>query len=117
MGITENAKGTVYYYDEHRPEIWATLGTRHGLRPEAQVAFVRQHEIVAEGSVTNVRRADCVIAPAPGTPAGQVLVGDRVLVMTNGPREALNQQIAEEQRGRMFLSTILAAWMVAAYLN
>jgi hypothetical protein len=100
LGVTENAKGTVYLYDERRPEIWATLGTRNGLRPMAVVAFLRKGEVVAQGCVTDVRNADCTIAPAPGTPAGQVLLGDDVRVMVNGPREAMDAKIARENSDR-----------------
>lgn len=96
MGVTCNAKGTVYLYDERRPEVWATMGTRQGLRPEAMVAFVRNGEVVAEGCVVEVRNADCVIAPAPGTPAGTILRGDDVRVLVNGSREALDAKIRRE---------------------
>ncbi|MBN1458935.1 MAG: hypothetical protein JXA57_05325 [Armatimonadetes bacterium] len=117
MGVTENAKGVVYFYDERRPEIWVTLGTRHGLHPEAVVAFVRHDEIVAEGIVTNVRNADCVIAPAPGTPAGQVLLGDQVKVLTNGPRVALNSQMSQERRLRMYGTIIVGAWLLLPWVS
>jgi len=100
LGVTENAKGTVYLYDERRPEIWATIGTRDGLRPTAVVAFLRKGEVVAQGCVTDVRNADCTIAPAPGTPAGQVLLGDDVRVMVNGPREAMDAKIGREHSDR-----------------
>ncbi|MFB3881655.1 MAG: hypothetical protein ACE149_10345 [Armatimonadota bacterium] len=100
LGVTENAKGTVYLYDERRPEVWATIGTRDGLRPTAVVAFVRRGEVVAQGCVTTVRNADCVIAPAPGTPAGQILLGDDVRVLVNGPREAMDAVIARENSDR-----------------
>jgi len=100
MGVTENAKGTVYYYDERRPELWVTIGTRQGLRPEATVAIVRDSEIVAEGFVKDVRTMDCVVYPAPGTPAGQILVGDSVHVLVNGPREAMDSKIHREHSDR-----------------
>ncbi len=96
MGVTENAKGTVYIYDERRPEVWATIGTRHGLRPDALVAIARRGEIVAEGFVKDVRNADCVIIPAPGTPAGAILLGDDVRVLVNGPREAMEAKIRRQ---------------------
>jgi hypothetical protein len=117
MGVTQNATGLVYFYDERRPEIWATLGTRHGLRPEALVAFVRHGEIVAEGIVKDVRNADCVIAPAPGTPAGQVILGDGVEVLINGPRSALNAKIAKEHRQRMYLTVLVGIWLLQPWVN
>jgi hypothetical protein len=100
LGVTENAKGTVYLYDERRPEVWATIGTMHGLRPKAIVAFVRAGEVVAQGCVTEARTADCVIAPAPGTPAGQILLGDDVRVLINGPRSAMDAAIRREHSDR-----------------
>ncbi len=100
MGVTCNAKGTVYLYDERRPEVWATIGTRQGLRPEAMVAFVRKGEVVAEGCVVEVRNADCVISPAPGTPAGTILRGDDVRVLVNGSREALDAKVRREHSDR-----------------
>ncbi|HUU55092.1 MAG TPA: hypothetical protein VMY87_09245 [Armatimonadota bacterium] len=100
MGVTENAKGTVYFYDERRPEIWATIGTRHGLRPQALVAIVRRGEIVAEGTVKDVNTSDCVIHPAPDTPAGTVLLGDDVRVLVNGPRAAMEAKIRRERSDR-----------------
>jgi len=96
MGVTENAKGTVYYYDERRPEVWATIGLRDGLRPDAIIAFCRKGEIVAEGCVKESRNSDCTIYPAPGTPSGTILVGDDVRVLLNGPREALDAKIRRE---------------------
>jgi len=100
LGVTENAKGTVYMYDERRPEVWATIGTMHGLRPMAVVAFVRNGEVVAQGCVTKARPADCIIAPAPGTPAGQILLGDDVRVLINGPRSAMDAVIRREHSDR-----------------
>ncbi len=100
LGICENAKGTVYLYDERRPEAWVTLGTRHGLRPSAVVAFIRNGQVVAQGCVTDARWADCVIAPAPGTPAGQIMLGDDVRVLINGSREAMDAKIRREESDR-----------------
>ena len=100
LGVTQNAKGTVYFYDERRPEALATIGMRHGLRPDAMVAIVRKGEIVAEGFVKDVRMADCIVYPAPGTPAGQILVGDDVRVLVNGPREAMDAKIRREHGDR-----------------
>ena len=100
LGVTENAKGTVYFYDERRPEVWVTIGTRHGLRPEAMVAIVRHGEIVAEGFVKDVNASDCIVYPAPGTPAGQILLGDDVRVLVNGPREAMDAKIHREHSDR-----------------
>ena len=107
MGVTENAKGTVYYYDGRRPEVWATIGTRNGLYPQAVVAIVRHGEIVAEGIVKDVNESDCIVKPAPGTPAGQILVGDDVRVLVNGPREAMDAKINREHSDRK-LGTIAA---------
>jgi hypothetical protein len=101
MGVTCNAKGTVYLYDERRPEVWATIGIRQGLRPQAMVAFVRKGEVVAEGCVVEIRNSDCVIAPAPGTPAGTILKGDDVRVLVNGPREAMDAKIRREHSDRV----------------
>jgi len=107
LGVTENAKGTVYFYDERRPEVWATIGTRNGLRPDAMVAIVRQGEIVAEGFVKDVKASDCIVYPAPGTPAGQILLGDDVRVLVNGPREAMDAKIRREH-GDQKLGTFAA---------
>jgi len=107
MGVTENAKGTVYFYDGRRPEVWATIGTRNGLHPEAMVAIVRKGEIVAEGFVKDVKASDCVVYPAPGTPAGQILLGDDVRVLVNGPREAMEAKIRREH-GDQKLGTFAA---------
>ena len=107
LGVTQNAKGTVYFYDERRPEFLATIGMRHGLRPEALVAIVRRGEIVAEGFVKDVNASDCVVYPAPGTPAGQILVGDSVRVLVNGPREAMDAKIRREH-GDQKLGTFAA---------
>jgi len=92
LGVTENAKGTVYYYDETKPEVWATIGLRNGLRPSAVVAFVRRGEIVAEGIVVTAKTSDCIIRPAPCAPAGTILPGDDVVVLVNGSREALERR-------------------------
>ncbi len=96
LGVTENSKGSVYFYDERRPEIWATIGTLQGLRPGALVAFDRCGEVVGQGCVTRVTSVDCVIAPAPGTPAGQIMRGDDVHVLVNGTREAMDAVVARE---------------------
>jgi hypothetical protein len=100
QGVTENAKGTVYYYDERRPEVWATIGLRNGLRPSAVVAFVRCGEVVAQGIVVQAKTSDCIIRPAPCVPAGTILVGDDVRVLVNGSREALDAVIAREDSDR-----------------
>ena len=107
LGVTENAKGTVYFYDGRRPEVWATIGTRNGLHPQAMVAIVRKGEIVAEGFVKDVKASDCVVYPAPGTPAGQILLGDDVRVLVNGPREAMEAKIRREH-GDQKLGTFAA---------
>jgi hypothetical protein len=105
MGVTENARGIVYFYDERTPECLATIGTRHGLRPQAIVAVMRHGEEVAKGIVYDVRIADCVVHPAPGTPAGAVVVGDALRVLINGPREAMDAKIRREHSDRA-LATI-----------
>ncbi len=115
MGVTENARGTVYYYDERRPEALVTLGTRHGLRPQAVVAFVRQGEIVAEGVVHDVRISDSTVHPAPGTPGGAILAGDGARVLLNGPREAMDAKIQREHRQRA-LGTLLAYALLIGHI-
>jgi hypothetical protein len=116
MGVTENARGNVYYYDERRPEAWVTLGTRHGLRPQAVLIFVRHGEIVAEGMVHDVRIADCIVHPAPGTPAGAIIAGDCVRVLVNGPREAMDAKIRRE-RSQRALGTIVAYALLIGHIR
>jgi hypothetical protein len=111
LGVTENAKGTVYLYDERGPEVWATIGTMNGLRPMAIVAFVRKGQMVAQGCVTEARTADCAIALAPGTPAGQILLGDDVHVLINGPRSAMDAVIRREHSDRALGSFAVVAML------
>jgi len=98
LGVTQNAKGTVYFYDDRQWEVWATIGAMNGLRPTAQVEFERCGRVIATGTVKAVRDADCVITPCPGTPAGQILLGDDVHVCLNGTRAALDKVTKRDQR-------------------
>lgn len=116
MGVTENARGNVYYYDERRPEALVTLGTRHGLRPQAVVAFMRQGETVAEGMVHDVRISDCTVHPAPGTPGGAIVAGDCVRVLVNGPRAAMDAKIRREHSQRA-LGTVLAYALLIGHIH
>jgi len=109
LGVTVNAKGTAYYYDDRRMEVWVTIGAGHGLRPQAQVVLMRKGEKVAEGTVISVRDMDSIVRPAKGTPAGTILLGDDVRVVSNGPRSALDKVIAREHRERNVLTVLVYA--------
>jgi hypothetical protein len=110
LGVTQNAKGTVFYYDDVRWEVWANIGSMHGLRPKAQVVFVRDGQVVASGTVKTVRDADAIITPAKGTPAGTILKGDDVRVVVNGTRKDMERQ-AKQGRTLDFLLGVLG-WAV-----
>ena len=115
-GVVENARGTVYYLDDRNWEVWSTVGSTAGLRPNAQVEFVRKGEVVASGTVKTVRDADCVITPAKGTPAGTVLKGDDMRIVQNGTRADLDRVISHEQRlqnlGTLFFTALLVGTII-----
>lgn len=90
--------GLCYYYDDATFEAFVSLGSNHGLRPGARVAFVRKGEVVAEGEVTRVRVIDCVVKPDADTPGGAIQRGDVAKVVSNGTREALEAQQAQERQ-------------------
>ncbi len=106
VGVCGHSRGIAYYYDDRRPEVWATLGSRDGLRVKARVQFVRNDEVVAEGTVTLVRRSDCVVSPDKGVVAGAIVLGDYVNVVQNGSRAATDAVIAREKRSH-FVRTAL----------
>ncbi len=91
--------------------MWATIGSRDGLRPCAQVEFVRCGEVVAKGTVKIVRESDCVITPCPGTPAGMILVGDDVRVCLNGTRRDVDRVLRHEDRLQA-LGTLVLSYLV-----
>lgn len=112
LGVTQNAKGTVYYYDDRRWEAWITIGANHGLRPKAQVQFMRGGKVIAQGVVKTVKAADAIVTPCDGTPAGAILLGDTVCVTCNGTRADLDAVMVRERReealGTIAISTLLA---------
>lgn len=112
LGVTQNAKGTVYYYDDRRWEVWVTIGANNGLRPRAQVQFLRCGKVIAQGVVKTVKASDAIVTPCEGTPAGAILLGDDVCVTCNGTRADLDEVIAKERRtealGTIAISTLLA---------
>ncbi len=97
LGVTE-VQGGAYYYNDRDREVWITLGDRNGLRPTAQVEFLREGEVVGTGTVKNVFTADAVVTPSSTTPAGAIRPGDTVRVVLNGTRAALDKQINQERR-------------------
>lgn len=117
LGVTQNARGTVYYYDDRRWEAWATLGANDGLRPTAQVDILRKGGLIARGVVKSVKACDAIITPCEGTPAGAILLGDDVRVTCNGTRAELDKVIAREHRAEMWgdigLTALLAACIFA----
>ena len=110
-GVVENARGTVYLCDDRHWEVWSTVGSTAGLRPNAKVEFVRQGEVVATGTVKTVRDADCIITPDKGTPAGAVVKGDDMRIVQNGTRadldRAMNREKRTQQLGTLFLTLLL----------
>ncbi len=115
LGVTQNATGVAYYYNDRDWEVWASIGDISGLRPTAQVEFVRNGQVVATGTVKQVRDVDCIITPAKGTPAGAILKGDVVRVTLNGTRHALNKQMAEERRWELLGEIVFGALVWAPY--
>ncbi|UCC68597.1 MAG: hypothetical protein JSV79_01270 [Armatimonadota bacterium] len=114
LGVCGNHTGTAYYYDDRRPEVWVTLGSRVGLRVQARVQFVRDDEVVAEGTVTTVRDVDCIVYPDKDVVAGAIMLGDSVHVIKNGTRAQADAAIAREKRGHMLLTLLVSGGM--AYL-
>jgi hypothetical protein len=106
LGVCGHSRGIAYYYDDRRPEVWVTLGSNDGLRVKARVQFVRNDEIVAEGTVTTVRELDCVVSPDKDVVGGAIVLGDYVDVVQNGSRAATDAAIAREKRGN-FMKTAL----------
>lgn len=117
LGVTQNATGVVYYRDDRRWETWVTIGSEHGLRPKAQVEFLRGGEVVAQGVVKTVKAIDAIVTPCDGTPAGTILLGDEVRVTCNGTRADLNAAIARDRREEMWgtlgISALLATCIFA----
>jgi len=112
LGVCENAKGTVYFYDDRQLEAWVTIGSSSGLRPTARVAFLRNGEVVAEGDVVQVRNCDAVVRPDKDTPAGTILRGDDVRVTRNGTEEALKRQISGERTIKALGSLLITSLLV-----
>ena len=106
LGVCGHSRGIAYYYSDQRPEVWVTLGSNEGLRVKARVQFVRDDEVVAEGTVTVVRQSDCVVSPDKDVVAGAIMLGDYVNVVQNGTRAATDAVIAREKRSK-FLKTCL----------
>jgi len=106
IGVCGHSRGIAYYYDDRRPEVWVTLGSNDGLRVKARVQFVRNDEIVAEGTVTAVRELDCVVSPDKDVVGGAIVLGDYMDVVQNGSRAATDAAIAREKRGN-FMRTAL----------
>jgi hypothetical protein len=118
LGVTQNARGTVYYCDDRHWEAWSTVGSTAGLRPNAQVEFVRKGKVVATGKVKTVKASDCIVTPDKGTPAGTILKGDQVRIVVNGTRADLDRVIKRERRlddmGTIGLTALLAGCIIAA---
>ncbi len=113
LGVTQTAKGTVYYYDDRRWEAWATIGASDGLRPTAQVDILRKGCVIARGVVKTVKASDAIITPCDGTPAGTILLGDDVRVTCNGTRAELDKVIARERRTELWANYGLTALLAA----
>lgn len=107
MGICGHSTGIAYYYDDRRPEVWVTLGSNDGLRVGARVQFVRDEEVVAEGTVGTVREIDCVVYPDREVVGGAIVLGDYVHVVQNGSREAADAALARERRDHMLLTAVV----------
>lgn len=117
LGVCLTAKGTVYQVDDKRWEAWVTIGSRDGLRPKAQVAFIRWGEIVAIGEAVTVKNVDAIVKPDRDTPGGTVMLGDDVFILRNGPRSAVDSVTASEKRQRAlraFLALAVLAGSIAA---
>ncbi len=108
VGVCGHGRGIVYYYDDRRPEVWVTLGGNDGLRVKARVQFVRDDEVVAEGTVTTVRESDCIVYPDKDVVGGAIMLADYVYVVKNGTRAQANAAIARERRGHMLLTLLVS---------
>lgn len=113
-GVCGHSTGAVYYYDDRRPEAWVTLGGSDGLRVRARVQFVRNDEVVGEGTVTAVKDADCIVSPDKDVVGGAIMLGDAVHVVKNGTRGDVNSAITRERRGQMLLTLLVTGGL--AYL-
>ncbi len=113
LGVCLNSKGAVYYYDDQALEAWATIGSSQGLRPQAWVAFLRDGEVVAEGTAVRVNLSDAVLKPDKDVPAGAVMLGDEVRVLRNGPRSAVLADMAHERRERRAGTLLIYALLAA----
>jgi hypothetical protein len=113
-GVCETGNGIAYFSDDRVSEVWITLGSRDGLRPQARIAFVRNGEAVAEGEVVTVREVDAVVRVDSGTPGGTILCGDKAQVLENGSREAADVQLKKEARKSAFESIFFSG--LFAYL-
>jgi len=116
LGVCLNAKGTVYCYDDRTLEALVTIGSSHGLRPQARVAFMRKGVMVAEGQVVAVREVDASVRVDKDVPAGTVLRGDDVKVLRNGPRSAVVAAVARENRDRAWTSFLVFGLFVGLIL-
>jgi len=87
----------VFYYDDTVPEAWISLGSDAGLRPHAQVAFLRGGKEVARGEVVSVRAVDALVRPDPGTAGGAIMRGDDVKVLKNGCEVTARAEARREQ--------------------
>ncbi len=114
QGVAANTQGTCYYYDDRQMEAWVTIGSDHGLRRGARVAFMRDGQEVAEGEVVTVREIDCVVRPDKDVPAGTIMRGDTVKVIENGTRKTVESDQAKERNRRALAAG--AAWGLLAYL-
>ncbi len=114
LAVCEHSKGIAYYYDDRRPEVWVTLGANDGLRVDARVEFVRDEEVVAEGTVVTVRESDCIVYPDEGMPGGAIMLGDYMYVVENGSREAADAAVARERRSHRLLTLLIGGGL--AYL-
>ena len=112
LGVCAHSKGIVYYYNDCGPEVWATLGSREGLRRTARVAFLRKGEVVAEGTVVQVKESDCVVRPDKETPGGAIMLGDQMEVVRNGTFAAAEAQRTREHREKVVLNWLVFAGMV-----
>ena len=115
LGVTQNTDGIVYYYNDRDWEVWISLGDLNGLRPTAQVEFVRDGQVVGTGVVKRVRDCDAIVTPSSDTPGGAILKGDDVRVVTNGTRAALDKQLVRERRWQMLGEILFGALVWLPY--
>lgn len=111
-GAVVNAETAVaYYLDDARSETWITIGDAEGLRPTAEVAFLRNGQEVARGAVIQVRTNDAIVRPAEGTPGGAIHRGDAVQVLSNGSRKALDTAIRKERRTEELITIAITVFL------